>query len=125
MLKRITYLLFISLWITSITGVTLSKHYCGEFLVSVNINHEAESCCDKETGCCHNENERFEVKGEFMAEQGIEKLNISFHDNLFPQTFAYISNIPVIEAAHIDQYKISHPPPKSKEVLSELQTFRC
>jgi hypothetical protein len=113
------------LWTISTTGFTLSKHYCGDILVSVTINNEAKSCCDSESGCCHNENERFEVKDDFISAQEIENVSVPEHEILFPVIFSYISNIPLLINYEITNNIESHPPPQSKAILSELQKFLC
>jgi hypothetical protein len=94
-------------------------------LVSVTINNEAESCCDPENGCCHNQNELIELKDDFVSTQVFEKVTIAEHEILFPIIFSFVSNIP-----HLSNYEIinnieSHPPPVLKAIPSELQTFRC
>ncbi len=125
MLRKISYITFIMLWTISTTGFTLSKHYCGDILVSVTINNEAKSCCDSENGCCHNENERFEVKDDFISAQEIENVSVPEHEILFPVIFSYISNIPLLNNYEITNNIESHPPPQSNAILSELQTFLC
>ena len=125
MLRKTTYITFILLWTISTTGFTISKHYCCDRLVSVTINNEAKSCCDPESGCCHNENERIELKEDFISAQEIEKVSIPEHEILFPIIFSFISNIPLINYYEITNDIESHPPPQSKAILYELQSFRC
>ena len=125
MIRKITHIAFILLWTITTTGFTISRHYCGERLISVSIDNEAESCCGSENGCCHNENERFEIKDDFIAAQDLEELSIPVHENLFPIVYSCISNIAVCDPDNIYNYKKSHPPPGVRAILSELQTFRC
>jgi len=125
MLRKIIYISLILLWTISTTGFTISKHYCCDRLVSVSINNEAKSCCDSENGCCHNENERFELKDDFISAQELEKVSIPEHEILFPIIYSFISNIPFLNNYEINNNIESHPPPLSKAILSELQSFRC
>jgi len=125
MIRKTINILFILLWTITTTGFTISRHYCGDMLVSVSVNNDAKSCCGSENGCCHNENQRFEIKDNFIAAQELEELTIPVHDNLFPVVFSCVSNIAVRNPDNIYNYKESHSPPGVRTILSELQTFRC
>jgi hypothetical protein len=125
MIRKITNIAFILLWTITTTGFTISRHYCGERLISVSIDKEAKSCCGSESGCCRNENERFEIKDDFIVAPELEELSVPIHDNLFPLVYSYLSNIAVCDPDNIYNYKESHPPPGVRAILSELQTFRC
>ena len=125
MLRKISYISFILLWTISTSGFTISKHFCGDVLVSVSINNEAKSCCDSENGCCHNENERFELKDDFISAQELENVTVPEHEILFPILFSYISNIPLQNNDTNTTFIDSSPPTLCKAILSELQTFLC
>jgi hypothetical protein len=45
----------------SMTGFTLSKHYCGDELVSFSIDKEAKSCCGTACEKCRNESKYFKL----------------------------------------------------------------
>ena len=126
MLRKTTNIVLILLWTITTTGFTISKHYCGERLVSVTINHSLDtSCCGPERGCCHNEKESIQLKNDYIAAQEFEELSTPEQENLFPVIYSYISNIPVKIKDQTKYYRNSHPPPKLSVILSELQTFRC
>lgn len=45
--------------------MAVSKHYCGEDLISVSVfNSENDACCDMDD-CCQNENQIYQVKEDF------------------------------------------------------------
>jgi hypothetical protein len=125
MFKKSIHIIFILLWTITTTGFTISRHYCGDRLISVSIDDSAESCCGPESGCCHNENEHIQVKDDFIAAQELENPPLPEYDNLFPVVYSYLSNIPVQITDQKDNYLNSHPPPKLSVILSELQSFLC
>jgi len=125
MLRKIIYISFILLWTISASGFTISKHFCCDVLVSVSINSEAKSCCDPENGCCHNENEQFELKDDFVSAQELENIAVPEYEILFPILFSYISNIPLQNNNSNNIFLDSSPPTKCKAIFSELQRFLC
>lgn len=56
----------ILLLLLSTMGIAVSKHYCGENLVSVSFFDEANKCCD-DGDCCHNDNLFFQVNDDFSV----------------------------------------------------------
>lgn len=54
----------------STIGITVSKHYCGDLLMTKSVILEASSCCDSEQmpeGCCHDESDSFSIEDDFHA----------------------------------------------------------
>ena len=125
MIKKSLNIAFILLWTIFTTGFSISKHYCCDDLVSIKINNEAKSCCDTENGCCHNENDRYEIEDDFISVHELEEIDLPEYENLFPFVFSYVSNIPLQLNNEKQIFFESHPPPNLKVILSELQTFRC
>lgn len=57
-MRKIVNIFLVLLLLFSTTGVAISKHYCGEILQSVTVNHSPKSCCDGQDmpdDCCSNE----------------------------------------------------------------------
>ena len=68
MLKRFSHISLSLLLLVSTMGFAVSKHYCGDALVDIAYNEEADSCCD--TGsCCHNETQVFQLDEDFSVPQ--------------------------------------------------------
>jgi len=65
-IKKISNIILAIILLVSTTGFTLSKHYCGGKLESVEVNAEAESCCDSPY-CCHTETEFNKLSVEFLS----------------------------------------------------------
>jgi hypothetical protein len=68
MLKKVSHIFLSALLLISTMGMAVSKHYCGENLVSVSLFEEADSCCG-DADCCHNENQSYKVKDDFSVPQ--------------------------------------------------------
>lgn len=125
MFRKFAHITFLLIWSITTIGFTISRHYCGDILVSVKINHETKSCCGMDCDCCHNENDRFVLENDYKSEQELSLPSIPEYDNLFSLNYSYISNIPVREPVQITYYRQTHPPPAYDVILSELQTFLC
>jgi hypothetical protein len=54
MLKKIFHLLLAFLILLGGSGMTISKHYCGTNLKSIEIITHSANCCDMPMNCCHN-----------------------------------------------------------------------
>jgi hypothetical protein len=68
MLKKVSHIILSSLLLVSSIGMVVSRHYCGNTLVSVVIDKEADSCCG-DSDCCHNENQYYNLKEDFSIPQ--------------------------------------------------------
>ena len=66
MLKTATHIIISCLLLVSTTGLAVSKHYCGDDLVSVKIAAEAETCCNDDS-CCHTETQYLQLDDDFVA----------------------------------------------------------
>ncbi|MCF8229043.1 MAG: hypothetical protein K9G58_13300 [Bacteroidales bacterium] len=55
------------LLVLSTIGVTVNKHYSAGELYSVALFGEADSCCEVDCDCCHEESETYQVKDEFIS----------------------------------------------------------
>ena len=101
-------------------GITISEHYCGNELVSVSINSEAEPCCDMD-GCCHNENEHFQLQEDFLSPLDFVTIQIPEISVLFP-LMEVVLNETTGEYVSFNEIPES-PPPLIQTVLARLQTY--
>jgi len=65
-IKVINITLIFTLFLAT-TGFSVSKHYCGDRLVSVSVNTDTKPCCDMNNGCCKNETEHLQLKDNFVT----------------------------------------------------------
>lgn len=66
MLKSFSHIVLSFLLLLATTGMALSQHYCGDFLVSTSLFGEADPCCDSGE-CCHNETTFYQLDEDFSA----------------------------------------------------------
>ena len=126
MLKGVLNTIVLIILLITTTGFTISRHYCGDSLVSVAIDREAEPCCEDDTGdCCHNESETFILEGDFMP----VIFNYDFHELTVIEL--YLNN-----GLNLDLFAnranntnnsiiASSPPPEDiHTILSRFQAYR-
>ena len=105
------------------TGITITEHYCGSRLVSVNLFSEPDKCCDN-SDCCHNET--------IIVKLDTDLINIT-SDNI--DVLVYITVLLVPNTICNDNSILSRqlalnffeysdlPPPAISTFLSKLGTF--
>jgi len=55
MLKKSIHIALILNLILAMTGFSVAKHYCGDRLISVDVNTTEEPCCGNDSDCCSQE----------------------------------------------------------------------
>jgi len=69
-LKRVLQIALVFTWLLSITGVVVSKHYCGPFLKNIELGHSSKHCCmdaaDEDNDCCKNTTEYQSLDESFV-----------------------------------------------------------
>jgi hypothetical protein len=66
MIKNFSHITLSFLLLLATTGMAVSKHFCGDFLVSTVLFSKPDSCCDDDN-CCHNELEFYQVDEDFFV----------------------------------------------------------
>jgi len=121
MIQKVSHIILSFLLLLTTTGLTISSHYCGNRLVGVTINSEAEPCCDMEGRCCQNVTQIVKVNdnytttsNNFSFEQAaliipvlIFIFDIELQDNLTDRSF----------------FPTTLSPPPIQTVLACLQTY--
>lgn len=79
MLKKVFHIILALMLLTATNGYAVSKHYCGDKLVSVSLFAEANDCCDGlSDDCCRNTSEYFQIDQQiFIPFSGNEIVNYS------------------------------------------------
>ncbi|MCF8222661.1 MAG: hypothetical protein K9J25_05895 [Bacteroidales bacterium] len=67
MLKKAAHIIITLTLLFATTGVTVSKHYCGNNLRGIAVMKAAASCCDSDS-CCHTESDFYQVDDDFILE---------------------------------------------------------
>ena len=125
MFRKLINIIVSLLLLTTTVGFSISKHYCGDELISISVSHEAESCCDMNSGCCHNETEVYQLNNIFVISPVLDNNSVNHIDLLFPVFYVICENIYSIDINAIYQLPESPPPIKLHTVLSKLQSFLC
>ena len=78
-MRKITHIALVITLLISLAGITVSRHFCGEFLAQTSIGTEAEPCCDGNEmpqDCnCHSQTEILALDDDFQLEKLTLKLD--------------------------------------------------
>jgi hypothetical protein len=123
-MKKIFNIFLLILFITTTTGFTISRHYCGGQLVSIKINSEPKQCCDMGAeGCCQNETKIFKLKENFITTQLPSAIENYILDLIFfIQGPFKLATQNKISSIYLEKGFI--PPPNLSTILVNLQSFR-
>lgn len=126
MLKSILHIAVSLLLLVATAGFSISKHYCGENLISVVPGTQAESCCDGPCNCCHDETLHFQVEDDYVSG---EKLQMQI--KVLTAPYFQLTGLLECEAGFIMQFttnteytSLKLPVPSTVQSrISALQTF--
>lgn len=123
MIQKITHMILAFLLFLATTGITVSEHFCGNYLVSVTITGSNHDCCGNPCKCCHNKVTHVQVSDHFVYSAHSVELNIPVL-----LAFAVIpSDIFLSRQRLIKEYSRTSDaaPPSYDSTTSFLQVFRC
>ncbi len=122
MFKSFSHIVFSFLLLFATTGMAVSKHYCGDFLISTIFYANAESCCNSDS-CCHNETAFYQLDEDFATPASSQIPQINDFE-LLVSTFKPSLEIfgDKIEKSSFAVRKLL-PPPKIQTLLSLKQTW--
>jgi len=104
------------------TGFTVSKHYCGNELSTLAIDHEAESCCGDSCDKCHTENEFVKLEEDLVAPIHFENPQIAQVD-LMLSPIVIFSHEPTV-LLPLSAFRSESPPGRTgPEIRTFCQTF--
>ncbi|MGM0566679.1 MAG: HYC_CC_PP family protein [Bacteroidota bacterium] len=66
MQNKVINIITVCLLLVSTTGFSLSRHYCGDVLVEVAVNKQAETCCS-DSDCCDTETDFYQLDEDFVG----------------------------------------------------------
>ena len=122
MLQKFSHIILAALLMISAMGMVVTKHYCGNEVVSVSINHASDSCCDM-GNCCSTETHTYKVKDDYSSSVLITipflaELDILGHDLLVTE------GLTEPESENTASFFANSPPPKTiQTVLSLKQVY--
>ena len=123
MLGKIKNYFFASLLLVITAGFTITRHYCGNNLISVNVNSEAESCCDDHScGRCHSDIQHVQFNEDGVLSLNQKMFNIPTDVNPLLTVDCLINDLkPEKFFTEIAAYFNSLSPPGIHTVLARLQ----
>lgn len=124
MIKKTIHISLALILLMVTMGFSISKHYCGGNLVSVSLNHEAESCCDS-NNCCQDKTEHYQLDDDFVFTSSNSDVIVQDIDILFPIFYLSLNEISETENITENVYSELPPPHKIQTVLSLIQTYLC
>lgn len=122
MLKKLSHIILSVMLLVSTMGVAISKHYCGDSLISTSVFTEAESCCG-DSDCCHNEISFFQLDEDYSLSSISE---IPFVAEVDLIGFSLLINpLDEVIIGENQDFVIteSPPPPKIQISLSKRQVY--
>ncbi|RXQ95918.1 hypothetical protein EO244_06340 [Ancylomarina salipaludis] len=121
MLKKISHIILALLILVTTMGMTVSAHYCGGKLKSVQVLTTSDSCCGVACDSCHNEIIQVKIKDDFS----ISSFTVDFTS--FPTVLPALIQLfqDSIYTDEVEQIAYCKPPPlKIQRILSDLQVYR-
>ncbi len=118
MLRNITHIVMTCLLLISTTGLAVSKHYCGDDLVSVELKSEADPCCDGGM-CCHTETQFLQLDKDFLAVVPLTNLEYIYASDLILTASEVEISLP--ETSFNTSFNYSDPPPRCLGTRLALQ----
>ena len=126
MFKKVLNIIVALLSFATTTGFTISKHYCGDDLISMTIDSKTKSCCgDESCNCCHNETEIIQLKEHFI--NFISKISLNnnvtidllIFSNLFDQNYSCITE----NVNNNLIFNDTSPPKQTRDTLAGIQSY--
>ncbi|MCX7874767.1 MAG: hypothetical protein N2321_01230 [Melioribacteraceae bacterium] len=122
-MKRLIYISLLIIYLIPTIGVSLSYHFCGDFVQSVNLDYTAKSkepsdCCgeNENDGCCHNEVKIFKLNDYHSP---VYKADL-FFDNIIETTLTTIIEEKTSSDSFTDISTYNFPPGKKITIQNHL-----
>lgn len=123
MFRKLLNILISVLLLVSTTGFSISKHYCGDHLVSVKVFVQDEQCCSM-PDCCHTESSFAQLDDDFVYSSTDINLNNDLNYDIVHYPLVLINcNYGIDGTNRIVSKFESPPPPRLQTRLIKLQTF--
>ena len=122
MISRLLHIIVSLNLLVSLTGFSVSMHYCGDDLMDMAVDREASSCCDSSCKGCHNEDHYIKLEEDLSAPVYHQSPDIPQIDLMAPVAVLY--HQPAAGTDLFPTFRSESPPGRSgPERLSVLQAF--
>ena len=119
MYRKISHITFSFLLLVSTIGLVVSKHYCGDEIVSVSVFQEEEPCCDM-GDCCSTESQTFQVKDDFST-PAITVLPLLAEIEILGHDLFGTEEVLNSEEDNSETFVADSPPPKTIQTVLSLK----
>ena len=96
MLKKTGYIFMMLLLLFGTTGISITRHYCGNHLVQTSVYSTPHNCCNGHCSACHNEIIKFCITDRFEVSQSSINFTTGFttllKEHSLPVILAYSSS---------------------------------
>lgn len=125
MFRKLIHLVLTFTIVLATSGITVTKHYCGDTLDSIAVNTIHKSCCDAGCPLCHNVTHAFKVKDDFFASDF--KIDMPAVINLSWLVLPTNTDLSLVSNPFVNKQNYSPLilPFKSDSSPAFLQAFRC
>lgn len=109
MLRNVTNIIMTCLLLISTTGFVISKHYCGNELISIDLKSDADPCCE-DGMCCNTETQFIQLDQDFLAiVSQTNQEQISASDLILTASEVEVS---LPKSGFINSFNYTAPPPR-------------
>ncbi|MDP4184584.1 MAG: hypothetical protein Q8862_05410 [Bacteroidota bacterium] len=123
MIKKVSHIILALLLILATAGLTISKHYCGNNLVSVSLSGQDKSCCGDNCGCCHTKTTHVQVSETFVFSASDIQLDTPVF--CVPVQTEILLSHPKYTLKQAPLHLSDPAPPSYDSISSFLQVFLC
>lgn len=121
MLRSFFNIFLILTLVISSAGITFSKHFCNQELVSYQLKSDVEPCCEDEN-CCHNEIVTIDKISDYTV-PGLETSFTIISKNVLASPLVKVSKYSVILKNNPHYSLLGFLPRKHLNIYSFLQVF--
>jgi len=123
MTKKIFHITILVILVVSTIGFTITKHYCGGDLIDLSIAGDVEDCCDMEEGCCHNEQQNYQLEENYTTPvvfNHVDYLSVVIFE--IPEFLIELQETTITLSA--SNFRESPPPRDVLHFLADIQVYR-
>ncbi|MCB0806238.1 MAG: hypothetical protein KDC05_10605 [Bacteroidales bacterium] len=122
MISRFLHIIVSFNLLVSLTGFSVSVHYCGGELMDFAIDKEAKSCCDSSCNSCSNEDHYVKLEEDLSSPVYHQSPDIAKIDLMAPVVLIF--DQPLAQSEQFSTFISESPPGRSgPERLSQFQSF--
>ncbi len=125
MFKRIAHIIVISLLLVSTSGISITRHYCGNSLMSLAVFSTPHNCCEGDCNKCHNEHTLTKVTDD-MEKPAMDPGIFTVYPIAYPILLSIPVTVQLPENTLCSDFELrKFLPPGTVDLPVLLGNFRC